>query len=253
MDHRASLSALPPANIGRSHIAAPSPFTGKKEDYRRFRQQLRLYLTANQGDFCNAEVMVIFALSYMTQGTTAKWADAYIDKALEADNWGKYSDFLDLPTQDFGDKEEPRKALEQMGWIYQGKGMASEYFQKLEQLVATAGIDINRSPHVLLQMEKGLNVVLIDQLYFLGTPPNNYRDYKQRVIDADDMQKSHEANRGKKTFTLKTKNLDDMEIDKKEIMETCKCFNCNKQVILLKTVLIKKRSRIFKKELYSGL
>jgi hypothetical protein len=138
--------------------------------------------------------MVIFTLSYMTQGPAAKCADAYVNKALEEDDWGKYGDFLDQLAWDFSDKEEPRKALEQMGRLFQGKGMASDYFQKLEQLAAMAGIDIDRSPHVLLQMEKGLNAVLIDQLYFLGTPANNYRDYKQRIVDADNMQKRCEAN-----------------------------------------------------------
>jgi hypothetical protein len=84
--------------------------------------------------------MVIFALSYMTQGPAAKWADAYVDKALEDDDWGKYGDFLNQLAQDFGDKEEPQKALEQMERLYQGKGTASDYFQKLEQLAAMAGI-----------------------------------------------------------------------------------------------------------------
>jgi hypothetical protein len=130
----------------------------------------------------------------MKEGTAARWADAFVDKALEEDDWGTYADFLDTLAQDFGDKEGPRKALEQMGRLYQGKGMASDYFQKIEQLAMVAGIDIDRSPHMLLQMEKGLNAVLIDQLYFSSKPPNNYRDYKQRIVDADDMRKRQEAN-----------------------------------------------------------
>jgi hypothetical protein len=131
--------------------------------------------------------MVIFALSYMKEGPVAKWADAFVDKALEEDDWGSYADFLDQLTQDFCDKEEPRKALEEMGRLYQGKGTASDYFQKMEQLATIAGIDIDRTPHVLLQMEKGLNSVLIDQLYFSGNHPENYCDYKKRIVDADDM------------------------------------------------------------------
>jgi hypothetical protein len=76
-----------------------------------------------------------------------------------------------------------------MGRIFQGKGMASDYFQRMEQLALIAGIDIDCTPHVLLQMEKGLNSVLVDQLYFSGNPPENYRDYKKRIVDMDDMRK----------------------------------------------------------------
>jgi hypothetical protein len=64
-----------------------------------------------------------------------------------------------------------RRGLEEMGHLYQGKGTASDYFQKLEQLASIVGIDINRTLHVLLQMEKGLNSVLINQLYFSGNHP----------------------------------------------------------------------------------
>jgi hypothetical protein len=127
--------------------------------------------------------MIIFALSYMKEGTTARWADSYVDQALEGDDWEKYPDFLDKLARDFGDKEGPCKALEQMNRLYQGKGTASDYFKKLEQLALTTRIDIDRTPHILLQMEKGLNSNLIDQLYFSGSVPSNYQEYKQRIVD----------------------------------------------------------------------
>jgi hypothetical protein len=123
---------------------------------------------ANRKDFTNDESMVIFALSYMKEGSTARWADVYVDKALEEDDWGKYSDFLDQLAHDFGDKEEPRKALEEMSRIFQGKGMASDYFQRIEQLASITGIDIDCTPHVLLQMEKGLNSVLVNNFTSLA-------------------------------------------------------------------------------------
>jgi hypothetical protein len=65
----------------------------------------------------------------------------------------------------------------------------------MEQLASIMGIDIDRTPHILLRMEKGLNSVLIDQLYFSGSHPENYRDYKKRIVDADNMRKRQEANK----------------------------------------------------------
>jgi hypothetical protein len=141
------------------HVATPNLFSGRKEDYRGFRRQLGLYLTANRKDFATDESMVILALSYMKEGSAARWADAYMDRVLEEDDWGRYPDFLDKLAHDFGNMEELRKALEQMNRLFQGKGMASDYFQKLEQLAMIAGIDIDRTPHILLQMERGLNSI----------------------------------------------------------------------------------------------
>jgi hypothetical protein len=77
-------------------------------------------------------------------------------------------------------------------------------------------------------MEKGLNVVLIDQLYFSGTPPNNYQEYKQKVVDTDNMCKRQEANHGKKIYQPKVKDPNDMEIDNKGTNEIHKCFSYNK-------------------------
>jgi hypothetical protein len=195
MDDGRSVQALHQTGHSHSHVAMPSVFSGKREEYHGFRRQLGLYLTENRQDFKTDESMVIFTLSYMKEGSAARWADMFVDRALEDDNWGTYPDFLNRIAKDFGDKEEPRKALEQMNRLNQGKGMASEYFQKLEQLALTTGININRTPHILLQMERGLNGALVDQLYFSRAVPSNYRDYKQCIVDVDDMRKRQEANR----------------------------------------------------------
>jgi hypothetical protein len=112
VDGEGSLQTLSLGNHGHSHVAPPSPFNGKKEDFHGFRRELGLYLTANCKDFKEDESMVIFALSYMKIGAAAKWADAFVDKALENDDWGFYADFLDQLTKDFSDKDELRKVLE---------------------------------------------------------------------------------------------------------------------------------------------
>jgi hypothetical protein len=135
-------------------------------------------LTANRKDFLMDESMVIFALSYMIEGVAKEWANAYIDKAIEDDNWGEWTVFLDKLVHDFRNHSKPQKALEEMGCLYQGKKTALDYFLHLEQLASVARINVNRSPHVILQLEKGVNSIIIDQLYLSDSPPTNYQDYK---------------------------------------------------------------------------
>jgi hypothetical protein len=100
---------------------------------------------------------------------------------------------LDRLAKDFGDPKEPRRALEEIGRLYQGKGMAAEYFLKLEQLAATTGVAVDKSSHILLQIEKGVNSVLIDQLYQSDEAPRYYTDYKRRIVAMDEMHHRREA------------------------------------------------------------
>jgi hypothetical protein len=79
LDQMTSVCTLPDKTTGRLHVAVPTNFSGRKEDYRRFRRQIGLFLTANRKDFENDKSMIIFALSYMTEGAAEQWANSYID------------------------------------------------------------------------------------------------------------------------------------------------------------------------------
>jgi hypothetical protein len=83
---------------------------------------------------------------------------------------------LDTLARDFNDSDEPQRALEEIGRLYQGKQMVAEYFLQLEQLAGVAEINIDKSSHVILQVEKSVNSVLIDQLYQSDKVPQFYAD-----------------------------------------------------------------------------
>jgi hypothetical protein len=114
----------------------------------------------------------------MAEGAAKLWANAFVDRALKTENWGLWQDFLDELARDFSDSKEPRHTLEEISQFYQEKKMAVEYFLKLKQLAGVAGIDINKSTHVVLQIKKSINSVLINQLYQLDEAPRFYADYK---------------------------------------------------------------------------
>jgi hypothetical protein len=109
--------------------------------------------------------MIWFALSYMKGGESKLWANSYIDKALEENDWGTWETFLDLLAKDFENSEEPRRALEDMGKLLQGRKTASKYFLWFKQLAAVAGVDVNHYLNAVLYMERNIQHALIDQLY----------------------------------------------------------------------------------------
>jgi hypothetical protein len=62
---------------------------------------------------------------------------------LENNDWRTWEEFLDRLAKDFGSAEEPRKALEELERLQQGKKTAAEYFLRFEQLADLTGVDLN--------------------------------------------------------------------------------------------------------------
>jgi hypothetical protein len=80
-----AVSSDPPHHL---HIAVSTFFSGRKEDFKQFRRQIGLFITVNKRDFLTDKSMVLFALSYMMEGSAELWANAFVDEALETGNWG---------------------------------------------------------------------------------------------------------------------------------------------------------------------
>jgi hypothetical protein len=219
--------ALHDKDVGRSFTALPDVFNGNKEEYRRFRRQFGLFITANRSNFREEQSMIWFVLSYMKGGDAELWANAYVDKALENDDWGLWVDFLDVMARDFGNKTEPRKALEELGRLQQGKRTAAEYFLKFEQLADIARVDLDRYPNATLYVEKNVQRVLIDQLYQSDNPPTTYRDYKRRIVVMDEMRRRRDSHTTPRQTTVPhQKDTTAMEVDQTQKKETRKCFQC---------------------------
>jgi hypothetical protein len=62
---------------------------------------------ANQLDFPNDKSHILFVLSYMSGGSAELWANSFVEKALQLDDWGHWRNFTDMLSRDFGDGDEP--------------------------------------------------------------------------------------------------------------------------------------------------
>ena len=143
---------------------------------------------ANEDSFQMDQSRILLVLSLMKEGTTALWADDYIDRALADDNWGTWADFKEMLVQVFYDINEARKALDRMDALVQGMGLASEYFLRLEQLAMAAAIDIDQAgPEMLNRVERGLSQAPVDKIYQGENVPGTYREYKEKAMRLDDL------------------------------------------------------------------
>ena len=59
-------------------INPPTNFTGNRDDLDNFEQDCTLYLTLNKIVYETDEKQIIFILSYMTEGATHAWKEAFI-------------------------------------------------------------------------------------------------------------------------------------------------------------------------------
>jgi hypothetical protein len=72
----------------------PSAFNGDTRTSTGWALQLQAYTTLNKGIYDDDEKKIILALSLMTKGEAAKWAEAKLKKACADETYGTYLDFI---------------------------------------------------------------------------------------------------------------------------------------------------------------
>jgi hypothetical protein len=69
------------AKESKKKLNIPTPFTGKREDLRKFLQEVKIYLLAN-GDVYPTDLdKVLFVISYMNEGDVNSWKEEFFDTA----------------------------------------------------------------------------------------------------------------------------------------------------------------------------
>jgi hypothetical protein len=100
----------------------PTPFTGKRNEFILFMQDVYVYLKLNWYTYNNNNKKISFILSYLTGGDAAIWKQQFIQMKIEEHeeegtkepNWGTYKDFVEALKKTFQPYNEPEEALEDM-------------------------------------------------------------------------------------------------------------------------------------------
>ena len=87
-------------------IAELEGFNRNLANFRRFKQQYRLYLCANKESYPGNEEKIMFILSYMKEGSMELWAGSYIDRAIALKNWGDWDEFVTQLEHNFTDRNK---------------------------------------------------------------------------------------------------------------------------------------------------
>jgi hypothetical protein len=139
-------------------MAKPDDFDGKPSNFKKFWQQVRLYIAANEPFFADDNAKIMFILSYMKTGLAKQWAENQVDEAQEEvtkfemdengdlilDNQQKprsYKAMRGFPSLDefgkrlstsFGNPNEDRDNQNRLSLLKQGSMTCEEFFQKFD-------------------------------------------------------------------------------------------------------------------------
>ena len=179
--------AAPTPAPPRLKASRPDGFDGARANYDTFRRQLSLYMSLD-GAGATDQAKVMMALSYMTTGFAAEWANAKYKEYEPAayPSWANFMTAMDEAFIDTSDKEMARTELMQLQQKF--KETASEWHTRFETIALRAGYNTTRHGDYLIPIYKaGTKRSIIAKIYDTGNLPVDYAGWKalvQRINDA---------------------------------------------------------------------
>ena len=112
-----------PEQKGELKLNHPKPFSGKREDLKKFLQDVKLYLHVNDKIYDHHAKKISFALSFMNEGDAASWKEQLLEEVMakEPFDLGTWDVFEKNLTNAFQPYDAPGDALEEMKNSQNGK------------------------------------------------------------------------------------------------------------------------------------
>jgi Ty3 transposon capsid-like protein len=175
-------SASKTASAIRKKLKTPTPYTGKREDLRRFLQEVKIYLLANGDAYPTDQDKVLFVLSYMSDGDAASWKEEFFDTKdqIVPLDLGTYKNLIDEITKDFSPYDAPKDAIYEMKELRMGNTSIEEHVAKFKMLVTKSKLAKNDA--VVEYFRETLPIPLQTKIMSLATPPTTLDDWYKWAI-----------------------------------------------------------------------
>jgi hypothetical protein len=245
----------------KKKLKAPTPYSGKREDLRKFLQEVKFNLLANADAYPSDLDKILFVLSYMSEGDANSWKEEFFESAEQKSaqlgvdlTLGKYEDFIKEIEKDFSPYDAPKDAIYDMKEIKLGKGSIEEHVSKFKMLVTKSKLEKNDA--VVEYFRESLPIPLQTKIMSLPTPPTTLDDWYKWAIQfqnnflrmqsaisksrgnhaAPTTNNNRNNNRGPRRFyfdhSQKDPNAMDVDVmttqERDDIMRKGLCFLCRK-------------------------
>jgi len=172
----------------KKKLKTPTPFSGKREDLRKFLQEVKIYLLANGDAYPNDMDKVLFVLSYMSDGDANSWKEEFFDtaeqKAAQTEskkiNLGTYDDLIALIVKDFSPYDAPKDAIYEMKELKMGNTSIEEHVSKFKMLVTRSKLAKNDA--VTEYFRETLPIALQRNIMSLPEPPTTLDSWYEWAI-----------------------------------------------------------------------
>ena len=171
----------------KKKLKEPTPFSGKRDDLRKFLQEIKLYLLGNKQHYPEDEDKVLFVLSYMNEGDANSWKEEFVETAEQNAaqtskdlDLGTYDDLIKAITKDFSPYGTQKDAIFAMKEMQMGNTPIEEHIAKFKMLVTKSKLEKNEA--VVEYFRETLPLSLMKNILNLPEPPNTLDKWYELAI-----------------------------------------------------------------------
>ena len=169
----------------------PTPFKGDRKKLEEFLIKTNMYLTMNEDTYNNDNRQIIFALSFMKDGTAESWKQLFWTQATENNNLGTWDKFKKVLRKSFSTPDREGDAVMKMETETMSRQTANEYIEQFKIYAAKSKVTQDR-PLVEWFM-KWLNVPLLDRILNLANPPTTIQGWYTTASKMDNQWRRRRA------------------------------------------------------------
>ena len=120
----------PPPSIKEIKMKEPTPFTGDRRKLDSFLLEIKMFLWMNGSVYDTDEKKIIYALSFMREGTAGPWRHSYWNAFSNFGFSGTWAGFKNSLRNDFSPVDKKGEAMNKMMTERQGERTADEYIEQ---------------------------------------------------------------------------------------------------------------------------
>ena len=227
----------------------PEAFDGSREKAPTFVRSVQQYVRLMSHQFRSEEDKIVWALSYMSEGRAARWANMIFENHIETTDREKkiatWGDFVVMLRKEFISTNEIMLSAAQLRGLKQGEKSVDNYNTEFMDLMIRLGITDETA--LIAMYRTGLNYQIAEKVQMMENIPTGIDEWMKRASNFYNQGVLLRIERGSKgdgnsqgSFRRSPNNrfrkkgnarnrvmLTDKE--KEEYRRNGKCFNCGKQ------------------------
>jgi Retrotransposon gag protein/Zinc knuckle len=232
------------------------PFDGNRDNFKKFLQNVEVYMDVNHETYNNDLRKIAFVLSFMASGSAATWKAQFIEEAYERpaptnpnDRLGTYTQFRKDLMEAFSMFDSVGDALDELRSMRKTKNESiDEHIAKFKMLAAESKID-TMNPLTIELFKETLPWGLTLQLIRLETPLKTINDWYEWAAELDHkhakINRAVERTRGTSSgkdkapqkkfyFPRRERDPNAMDVDRltieerDKLLKEGKCFRCRR-------------------------